>query len=37
MLQSRKELAEKDKKVVFTRDIVAKNPVFSKEHCEDFF
>ena len=37
MLHSRKELAEKDKKAVFGRDIVAKNPIFSKEHCEDFF
>jgi hypothetical protein len=22
---------------VFGREIVTKNPVFSKEHCEDFF
>ena len=37
MMHSRKELAEKDKKTVFARDIVNKNPVFSKDHCEDFF
>jgi hypothetical protein len=37
MLHSKKELAEKDKKTVFAREIVTKNPVFSKEHCEDFF
>ena len=33
MMQSRKELAEKDRKAVFARDIVTKNPVFTKEHC----
>ncbi len=33
MLHSRKELAEKDKKIVFSRDIVTKNPIFTKEHC----
>ncbi len=37
MLTSRKELAEKDKKAVFSREIVTKNPIFTKEHCEDFF
>jgi hypothetical protein len=37
MLQSRKELSEKYRKAVFTTEIVTKNPVFSKEHCEDFF
>ncbi len=37
MMHSRKELAEKDKKTVFARDIVTKNPVFTKEQCEDFF
>lgn len=37
MLASRKELAQKDRKTIFTRDIVTKNPIFSKEHCEDFF
>lgn len=34
MLHSRKENAEKDKKAVFARDIVTKNPVFTREHCE---
>jgi hypothetical protein len=29
-MQSRKELAEKDRKTVFSRDVVAKNPVFTK-------
>ena len=33
MMHSRKELAEKDRKAVFARDIVTKNPVFTKEHC----
>lgn len=37
MMHSRKELAEKDRKTVFSRDVVTKNPVFTKEHCEDFF
>jgi len=37
MLQSRKENTEKDKKTVFSKDIVTKNPVFTKEHCEEFF
>lgn len=29
-MHSRKELAEKDRKAVFARDIVTKNPVFSR-------
>lgn len=33
MLHSRKENADKDKKIVFAREIVTKNPVFTKEHC----
>jgi hypothetical protein len=33
MMHSRKELAEKDRKVVFAREIVTKNPVFTREHC----
>ncbi len=37
MLHSRKENAEKDKNIVFARDVVTKNPVFTKEHCEEFF
>lgn len=37
MLHNRKQLAEKDKKAVFSREIVTKNPVFGKQHCEDFF
>lgn len=37
MLHSKKEMAEKDKKTVFARDIVTKNPIFSQTHCEDFF
>jgi len=30
-------MADKDRKVVFAREIVTKNPIFTKEHCEDFF
>lgn len=30
MMHSRKELAEKDRKTVFSRDVVTKNPVFTK-------
>lgn len=37
MLQSRKENLEKERKIVFSKDIVVKNPVFTKEHCEEFF
>ena len=37
MLHSKKELTEKDKKTVFSRDVVTKNPIFTKEQCEDFF
>lgn len=37
MLHNRKELAEKDKKAVFAREVVTKNPIFTKEQCEDFF
>jgi hypothetical protein len=37
MMHSKKDMAEKDKKAVFARDIVTKNPIFTKEHCEDFF
>jgi Ca2+-binding EF-hand superfamily protein len=37
MLHSKKDMAEKDRKTVFAREIVTKNPVFSREHCEDFF
>lgn len=36
MLHSRKENAEKDKNIVFARDVVTKNPVFTREHCEEF-
>jgi hypothetical protein len=32
MLQSRKEIIEKERKVLFARDIVVKNPVFAREH-----
>lgn len=37
MIVNRKDLAEKERKVVFAKEIVTKNPIFSAEHCEDFF
>lgn len=30
MMHSRKENAEKDRKIVFAKDIITKNPVFAK-------
>jgi hypothetical protein len=37
MLQTKKEILEKDRKAVFSKDVVNKNPVFTKEHCQEFF
>ena len=37
MIQSKKDLAQRDRKTVFSREIVTKNPIFTKEHCQDFF
>lgn len=30
MLHSRRDQAEKEKKAVFAKDVVAKNPIFTK-------
>lgn len=32
MLINKKEQIEKEKKTLFVKDIVTKNPIFSKEH-----
>lgn len=33
----RKEQIEKDRKTVYLKDIVTKNPIFAKEHIDEFF
>ncbi len=37
MLHSRRDQADKEKKAVFAKDIVTKNPIFTKQHCQEFF
>ena len=37
MLVNKKEQIEKEKKSLFVKDIVTKNPIFSKEHIEEFY
>lgn len=34
---TRREQLDKEKKTVFAKDIVAKNPIFSQQHIEEFF
>jgi len=34
---TKRELEEKDRQYVFTKEIVTKNPVFSQKEIEDFF
>ena len=34
---TRKDQLEKDKKVVFAKDIVTKNPIFSQQHIDEFY
>ena len=31
---SKREAMEKDKKVIYMKDIVTKNPIFAKEHID---
>ncbi len=37
MLSNKKEAAEKQRKTVFAKEIVTKNPIFSTEHIEELF
>lgn len=34
---NRKELIQKEKKTLFAKDIVTKNPIFTLEHIEEFY
>lgn len=36
-LLHKKELIEKEKKNIYLKDIVTKNPIFAKEHIDEFF
>ena len=37
MHSHKKEQIEKEKKSLYMKDIVTKNPVFAKEHIDEFF
>lgn len=37
MISQKKEMIEKEKKTLYLKDIVTKNPIFTKEHVDEFF
>ena len=37
MLAAKKELIEKERKNLYLKDIVKQNPIFSKEHIDEFY
>lgn len=37
MFATKKEAIEKEKKTLYLKDIITKNPIFTREHIDEFY
>lgn len=37
MISQKKQLLEKERKTLYLKDIATKNPIFAKEHIDEFY